>query len=371
MNDIRTEIVDQKAFTGSVYGHNEKGQLKKTAMWFQREYPWQGLGKDIADAKTVDEAIVLSDLNWMVKPMTAYFEETPGVFAPIPATVANVRDRDNRVLGVVSDEYKILQNREAFDVLDYVIDREGGRNFHAAGSLDDGRRTFMVTSMKPVDVLGDRIEPYIIMANSHDTSTGMHIAITPLRQACINALPIAIQNAKRVFSAMHTGNMQAKILEAQQMLARYEEYMTVFPEVAEQMVTRNIYPDEMERLLAELFPAPPEEQATKLILEINERRKDSLMFLYEKQPDIAKFGHTGWAFYNAVADYCAHVEIHRVEQATIVRKADPLSVAKATAADRLTLNRRNTRFLTTIVDKEAGHPLLATAQRLIMAKVKV
>lgn len=367
INDVRTEQVNQKNFTGSVY----KKDGSKSALWFQREYPWDGLAKSVTEAKNVDEAIVTSGLDWAVEPQTSYFEIRPGEFAVIPNTIANVKTPGNEVLGVVSSDYQILQNREAFDVLDHVIDATGERNFHAAGSIDNGRRTFMVASMKPVEVLGDRIEPFIIMANSHDTSTGIHIAVTPLRKACINALPIAIQNAKRVWSTNHVGNMQNKILAAQDMLANYEEYMTAFPEVAEQMVIRNIYPDELEAMLAEMFPAPPEDQATKISIELVERRKDAFMFLFEKQPDIAKFGETGWAFYQATADYCAHVEVRRTEQSTVVRKNDPLSFAKAQATDRATLNKRNQRFLLSVVDKESGHPLLAKAQGLILNKVRV
>lgn len=56
----------------------------------------------------------------------------------IPGYQANVRSTDGRVLGVVSDRYKIVQNKEAFDFTNALLGE--GVRYETAGSLFVVRR---------------------------------------------------------------------------------------------------------------------------------------------------------------------------------------------------------------------------------------
>ena len=46
---------------------------------------------------------------------------------------ANVRDKDNSVLGIVTDRYKVVQNYEAFAFTDALLGE--GIQYETAGSL--------------------------------------------------------------------------------------------------------------------------------------------------------------------------------------------------------------------------------------------
>lgn len=75
-------------------------------MFYTREKPWHGLGTMVMEAPDSKHALELAGLNWSVfqKELTT----VDGI--PVPGFKANLRDMDNRVLGVVTDRYKVIQN---------------------------------------------------------------------------------------------------------------------------------------------------------------------------------------------------------------------------------------------------------------------
>ena len=77
-------------------------------MFSVREKPWHGLGTIVKEAPTSADAIRLAGLDWTVvqEPIYTNFSK------PVEGYRANVRSTDRKVLGVVSDRYKVLQNVE-------------------------------------------------------------------------------------------------------------------------------------------------------------------------------------------------------------------------------------------------------------------
>lgn len=64
---------------------------------------------------------------------------------PILGFKANVRDQDEKVLGVVTDRYKVVQNADAFSFTDELLGE--GVTYETAGSLQDGRRTWLLAKL--------------------------------------------------------------------------------------------------------------------------------------------------------------------------------------------------------------------------------
>lgn len=91
---------------------------------------------------------------------------------------ANVRDRDNQVLGIVTDRYKVVQNEEAFAFTDALLGE--GVRYETAGSLQGGKRTWMLARLPHQYIIsGDEISPYLVFMNSHDGTGAIKTAITP------------------------------------------------------------------------------------------------------------------------------------------------------------------------------------------------
>ena len=109
---------------------------------------------------------------------------------------ANVRDSDRKILGVVTDRYKVIQNQEAFAFTDALLGE--GVRYETAGSLQEGRRVWLLARLpREYIIAGERISPYMVFSNTHDGSGAVKTALTPIRVVCNNTLNLALRTAKR------------------------------------------------------------------------------------------------------------------------------------------------------------------------------
>ena len=190
-------------------------------MFYVREKPWHGLGTMVLEAPTSERALIAAGLNWKVRQEPIYVGEHEW----IRGYKANVRDSDERVLGVVTDRYKVVQNDEAFAFTDSLLGE--GVRYETAGSLQDGRKVWLLARM-PQEYLiaGEQVSPYLVFQNSHDGMGAIKVAMTPIRVVCNNTLNLALQSAERIWSVKHVGELRQKMQEARDTLFRAEQYMT-------------------------------------------------------------------------------------------------------------------------------------------------
>lgn len=189
-------------------------------MFYTREKPWHGLGTMVLEAPDSQAALELAGLDWNV--IQKSIETQDGI--PISGFKANLRDTDNRVLGVVTDRYKVVQNREAFAFTDGLLGE--GVRYETAGSLQEGRRTWLLAKLPQRYIIsGDEIAPYLVFMNSHDGTGSIKAAMTPIRVVCMNTLNLALSTAKRSWSTNHTGNIAGKMEDARYTLLYADQYM--------------------------------------------------------------------------------------------------------------------------------------------------
>lgn len=100
-------------------------------MFYVRETPWHGLGTRVLTAPASKEALEVAGLNWKVVQEPVYTEANE----LIEGYKANVRDSDRKVLGVVTNRYKVIQNEEAFSFTDSLLGE--GVRYETAGSLQE------------------------------------------------------------------------------------------------------------------------------------------------------------------------------------------------------------------------------------------
>lgn len=123
------------------------------------------------------EALQLAGLDWRViqKPIETVDR------LPVPGFKANLRDTDGRVLGVVTDRYRVVQNEDAFAFTDKLLGE--GVTYDTAGSLQDRRRTWLLTKLPQCYIIsGDEITPYLVFMNTHDGTGAIKAAMTPVRK---------------------------------------------------------------------------------------------------------------------------------------------------------------------------------------------
>ena len=277
-----------------MYVNNEVDQVTGKVSRF---VPWHGLGTAIDHACTSAEALELAGLDWEVNSRPIYTDN--GI--AIPGYIANTRSSDNKVLGVVSDKYKIVQNKEAFAFTDNLLDNEA--KYVTAGSLRGGKNVWMLAQLPRTKILGDDIDNYLCFTNTHDGTGAVRVFTTPVRVVCNNTLNLALNTAKRSWSCRHMGNMESKMHEASRTLELANKYMEELAKMADQLANTTVTDDRIRQIVAEMFPVDDDQSHRQLVN--MEKAKTEYMVAYY-MPDIAQFRNTAWGMVNAMADMVAH-----------------------------------------------------------------
>ena len=302
-------------------------------MFYTREKPWHGLGVRVEEAPASADALRMAGLDWEVL-QEAIYTDAGDI---ISGYKANVRSTDKRVLGVVTDRYKVIQNSEAFAFTDELLG--SGVRYETAGSLADGKKVWLLARLPREYIIGgERISPYLVFSNTHDGSGAVRVAVTPVRVVCNNTLNLALDTAKRSWSMIHTGDIKGKIQEARDTLFMAEDYMDNLGKEFERL--RKIQmSDEQVREYIELL-LPLEKNATLTQLRNVKKLREDMAKRYFDAPDLQDVGKNGYRFVNAVSDFATH--------------ANPL---------RRTANYNENLFARTV----DGNPLIDRAYQMVCA----
>ena len=154
------------------------GILENDFMFSGRgEVPWHGIGAVLDGVLSSDEAIKEARLTWTVEQTPVYAEGNWA--APIPGFLANVRSDTKETLGIVTERYKVAQNKDVFAFADDLIGN--GRvkcTYETAGSLFNGRRVFMLVNMPKSRIIDSEYQPYLCLSNAHDGSACLQVFLT-------------------------------------------------------------------------------------------------------------------------------------------------------------------------------------------------
>ena len=271
------------------------------SMFYVRETPWHGLGTKVLEAPASKDALQLAGLDWRVmqEPIYTAMEEL------VDGYKANVRDSDRKVLGVVTDRYRVIQNDEAFAFTDELLG--AGVKYETAGSLQGGRKVWLLAHMPHEYIIsGERISPYLLFSNTHDGSGAIKVALTPIRVVCQNTLNLALANAKRSWSMIHTGDIKEKMQEAKDTLFLAENYMDELGKEFEALRMKKLTDKRVMEYIEILLPI--EDGSTPQQEKNMKRLREDMKVRYFDAPDLQGVGKNAYRFVNAVSDFATHAE---------------------------------------------------------------
>lgn len=268
-------------------------------MFYTREKPWHGLGTKVEEAPTSADALRLAGLDWQVIQEPIYTDTGE----KISGYKANVRDNDRKVLGVVTDRYKIIQNQEAFAFTDSLLGE--GVRYETAGALQEGKKVWLLARLpREYIISGERISPYLVFSNTHDGSGAVKVALTPIRVVCNNTLNLALNTASRSWSMIHTGNIKNKVWEAKNTLFMAEEYMEKLGKEFENLRKRKLSDQQVKEYIELLLPM--EKNATAMQSKNIMKLRNDMRSRYYDAPDLKDVGNNAYRFINAVSDFATH-----------------------------------------------------------------
>jgi len=280
-----------------------------TSAFFSNRLPaWHALGTVTENALSASEALETAYLNWQVLqyPVLA---DVSGNSVVADGKRANVRIHpktgEPNVLGIVGTRYHVVQNEQAFKFCDDVLDISGA-TYETAGSLDNGRRVFMTLKMPSGIKVGghDAVNMYLMVVNSHDGSTPLIAAVTPVRVVCANTVAAGVRAAKSVYRVAHTASATGRLSEAREALKMSYEYTGEFELLANKLYNEPMSDKEFVKFMEKLVGKPPviQEGESTRPLAMYETRRDELMRLWNA-PTQENIKNTAWAAYNTVVEY--------------------------------------------------------------------
>lgn len=289
--------------------HNLETYGDQASFVSARESAWHTLGTVTSDALSAADAARLAHLDgWDVRKIpltTAGTDADSGIV--IPNKVATVRTNPytqaSDVLGVVGIGYKVIQNEQAFDVLDAIVD-EGGAHFETAGSILGGTRVFMSMKMPEGMMVGgtDAHDLYLLATNSHDGGSAFTLGVTPVRVVCNNTLDMALGGLRQKWTMRHTSNVEGKIALARESLKLTYKYADEFTAQMDALLDQEFTTEQFNAMVkAELIlDTASEHDGWKDRVALGRKQLSDLFVNAETN----EFGRgTKWAALNAATEY--------------------------------------------------------------------
>ena len=276
-------------------------QFDPTAHVYEdRTTTWSCVGRDVSECTGYAEVLSASGLDYTVEkvPLTL-MDGTPVRGRYMTAR----RDGDGwRTYDVVSDQYQVIQNRDAFEFVDYM----GDVRFEKAGETESGM-AYVIAALPEVTVLGDTFVPHVILRNGFGGNVTVQAAICPLRMVCQNQFAVAFREAGNTVRVRHVANADAKLEEAREVLRASAEYMGLLESKAKALFSQGVTEGDLRLIEGALFPMggdPAEVNAYRRFKV--EGARAAFRHAYEA-PDNADFTGTAWGVVNAYSDYVTHL----------------------------------------------------------------
>lgn len=310
--------------------------------------PWSnGIGTNVKNCHTAAEVMAAAGLNFNVQkcelvarmPFTvggnlALNEENDDfayngqLYRTCHKAYATYRTDINMPLGVVKDDYNVVQNVDAFTFFDDAIG-EGKAQFVRAGQFGFGEKIFVTVKLPDTfEIGGDPVDNYLVFSNSHNGMSSVAILFTPLRVMCTNMLVAATDTASSSIRLRHTASVHGRLATGAEILKAATMRAETTRDLYNSLNVLKKSDEEVMRYIAQVYLSDEEFAAVesfdqhafrKLMqrdgsliesADISTRKLNVITDTYEyyhigvAQQDIIG---TAWGAYNAITGYYSNV----------------------------------------------------------------
>lgn len=224
-------------------------------------------------------------------------------------------DPTTRVFGIVSKDYTLLTPQDVCAIYDERV----GQPVETIGALGHGEMFFLSTYLPTVDVKGDEVENYLLIANPMTGLASAEIRVTPIRVVCENTLIASDRYATEKLRIVHDATAKVRFGEwLQETYEVAETTVKVLTDLFTLMASTRARTADAQKLFEAAYPIPnkPRTNAPKSVVEqrirwweenvnLMERRREGAKILFEgfgTGMDTKAAKGTLWGAYNAVVE---------------------------------------------------------------------
>ena len=290
---------------------NEAIETAKERLIAPKSYLWDGFDLPTVASTSVDTAMELAGMNFMVEQRPLYVPVNDGGLAKTKLMV-NVNMDTEAILGCVTSCYRVTQNKESIGELALAImdNSDYEVKIVAGGTMAEGAACWLVLKISSDElIMGETYDKHIVLVNSFNGSTGIMAIICDTRLECLNAL-FALTNdshTKQVWNIRHTSSSEGRVEEVRKIFANFKQYQNNLDAYLNSLYRQTLTEDEVREFLLRVATGP------KKLSDIDSERKlinvaskaQALQECYNA-PDLVGYGHNKARLLQAVAMYGSH-----------------------------------------------------------------
>ena len=285
--------------------HNLEQRDGQASMFYVgTDVPWHQLGRHLNKPATASEAMEAARLDYTVvkRPMKAIINGRQ--YSDVPNAFATVRTDTNHVLGVVGARYESVQNSDAFNFFDPLVDRDEAI-YHTAGVLGRGEKIWLLAKLPDYIKVGpkkDPVEKFVLLYNSHDGSSVVRCKLTPIRVVCNNTLTAALNGTEQEVRIRHTVSATDKLKQAHEILGLTNQLYAQLDFIFNRMALRKVTGSQLVEYVKTLIPDNQQaENNTR-----TENLRKHIISLHDTVQDASMHRGNLFGAFNAVTEFVDH-----------------------------------------------------------------
>lgn len=270
---------------------------------------WHGEGIVVPDETLTAERIfeLIPELASPVKRSPIFATVGNGdemVVSETDRWMANIREIDGKILGVMGPRYQVFQNSELFSFGDAVVGAADGSHYKTAGTIKDGSVVWGLIALPGEIKIGgldsEKMVPYLFLTNSFDGTCTLQARTCWTRVVCWNTWNMAM-SAGQSFSIRHSSKMGDRVIEAQEALSMTFDLGVELESLGTKLLAEKIGRVAARGFLAELVPFVP--NPTRLQKDNTLAIREDIEHIFRESPTTADAAGTKWGLLNAVTEY--------------------------------------------------------------------
>ncbi len=301
--------------------HEISELMGQATMAYQGETPWHALGTKMEGNPDVPAALKAAHLDWLVSIEDLFLADG----TKVSRRKATVRDVDHKILHTVGDKYHVLQNHEAFGVLQPACE-QFGVTIETAGALGTGDKCWMLAKLpERIEVVaGDHVDGYFLVMTGHNGKTRFTARPTPVRAVCANTIALALRS-KEIIELRHVSGVANQMKMVTDLVTNLVASLKQSGETFAKLAAKRMDHDEVRAYIAEVLGIEDEDDL-EMENPVVARRFEKILELSESGKGTEFAPGTSWTAFNAITEYVDHVRPAEAHNTKSIRSANKSAV---------------------------------------------
>lgn len=276
----------------------------KAAIAYVGEKPWHGLGEELKQDATIEEWIEAASMGWDIIDTPVRFNLPDGKVSTYPNKRVLYRNDTMNPLGIVGDDFKIVQPREVVEFFRDLVEIHDMK-LSVAGVLFNGKRFWATAETGRVaEVLpGDEVRGQLLLMTGADGTLATSAKFVSTRVVCNNTLRLAInEEGGRQVRKTHRTLFDAQEVKIDLGLidGTWDKYITDM----KKLTTIKMSDDKAKEFFTKLIKRPKIDDME--VSKTTQKTVDELMYRLRHGLGAESGRGTAWNVLNAVTEKYTH-----------------------------------------------------------------